>query len=213
MLRSGLLLCASLFANLGLFLLPFVDFVSIAWSAPVLLTAFSVWLLGEKVGWTAWVSVLIGMLGVLVIVRPTGAGFSFFMLVPLLAAVSNALYQITTRVLRLSDSPVTTIFYTGFAGMIICSAILPFVGKVPTTRDGAVMVLLGLIGGASQFCQVRAFSAAPAAVLAPFGYTSLLWAALVSTLFFSEFPSPTTLIGAALIVLGGLFTFLRERKN
>jgi drug/metabolite transporter (DMT)-like permease len=74
------------------------------------------------------------------------------------------------------------------------------------------MFLLGLLGVASHFCLIRAFAAAPANIVAPFGYTALIWAILFSLLIFGEIPSPRTLFGAALIVGAGLFIFLRRRK-
>ena len=210
-LRSTLLLGSTLTALAAIKVLPFVDYTAIMWVTPVLVTALSVKMLAEKVGWTGWLSVLVGMIGVLVIVRPGGADFSVAMLFPLVAAFTNALYQIITRILKFTDSPTTTFFYTGFAGAILCAPFLPLEGIMPDARGGALMVLLGAVGGASHYCLIRAFTAAPAAVVAPFGYTSLLWATLFSVVVFAEIPTTTTLIGASLIVAAGLVVFLRPR--
>lgn len=138
--------------------------------------------------------------------------FSLSMLFPFLAALANALYQITTRLLHGADSSLTTLFYTALAGVLYCGGFLPFVAVAPNLFGGAPMVLLGLLGIASHFCLIRAFAAAPAIIVAPFGYTALLWATLFMLLIFGEIPSPRTLLGAALIVGAGLFIFLRERK-
>jgi drug/metabolite transporter (DMT)-like permease len=212
-LRSIFLLGATLFAMLALKIMPLVDFSAIVWVAPVLVAALSVFVLNEKVSPGLWVSVFTGLAGVWIIVGRTGMDFSFSILFPFLAALANALYQITTRLLHGSDSSLTTLFYTAVAGVVFCGGFLPFVAVAPNLADSGLMLILGLFGVASHFCLIRAFAAAPANVVAPFGYTALLWAILFSLLIFGEIPSPRTLFGAALIVGAGLFIFLRGRKT
>ncbi|MGO8844435.1 MAG: DMT family transporter [Methylocella sp.] len=211
-LRSGFLLGATLFAMLALKVMPLVDFSAIVWVAPVLVAALSVFILNEKVSPGVWTSVVAGLIGVWVIVGRPGMDFSFSMLFPFLAALANALYQITTRLLHGTDSSLTTLFYTALAGVLFCGGFLPFAAVVPNFAGGSLMFFLGLLGVASHFCLIRAFAAAPANIVAPFGYTALLWAILFSLLIFGEIPSLRTLFGAALIVGAGLFIFLRGRK-
>jgi len=211
-LRSGFLLGATLFAMLALKVMPLVDFSAIVWVAPVLVAALSVFMLNEKVSPGVWTSVVAGLIGVWVIVGRPGMDFSFSMLFPFLAALANALYQITTRLLHGADSSLTTLFYTALAGVLFCGGFLPFVAVVPNFAGGSLMFFLGLLGVASHFCLIRAFAAAPANIVAPFGYTALLWAILFSLLIFGEIPSLRTLFGAALIVGAGLFISLRGRK-
>ena len=211
-LRSGFLLGATLFAMLALKVMPLVDFSAIVWVAPVLVAALSVFMLNEKVSPGVWTSVVAGLIGVWVIVGRPGMDFSFSMLFPFLAALANALYQITTRLLHGADSSLTTLFYAALAGVLFCGGFLPFIAVVPNFAGGSLMFFLGLLGVASHFCLIRAFAAAPANIVAPFGYTALLWAILFSLLIFGEIPSMRTLFGAALIVGAGLFIFLRGRK-
>lgn len=213
MFRSTLLLGATLFGFLALKVMPFLDFSAVVWVAPVLVTALSVVLLGEKVGWRGWFSVFIGLAGVWIIVAEGGIHVSAVMLFPLLAALCNALYQIATRILRTSDAPLTTLFYTALAGAIFCAAFLPFVGVAPKPADLALMGVLGSLGVASHFCMIRAFSAAPANVVAPLGYTALLWATLFSVVIFSEIPGLRTMIGTGLIVAAGLSIFFGPRAR
>jgi drug/metabolite transporter (DMT)-like permease len=211
-LRSIFLLGATLFAMLALKIMPLVDFSAIVWVAPVLVAALSIFVLNERMSPGLWASVFAGLTGVWVIIGRTDLDFSLSMLFPFLAALANALYQITTRLLHGADSSLTTLFYTAIAGVLYCGGFLPFVAVAPNLSGSALMVLLGLLGIASHFCLIRAFAAAPANIVAPFGYTALLWATLFSLLIFGEIPSPRTLLGAALIVGAGLFIFLRERK-
>jgi drug/metabolite transporter (DMT)-like permease len=143
-------------------------------------------LLLERVTPAAWTSVITGLFGVWVIIGLTGIEISLSMFFPLLAAISNALYQITTRLLHSADSPLTTLFYTALAGTLFCGGFLPFVAIVPTAASCGLMLFLGFAGIASHFCLIRAFAAVPANIIAPFGYISLLWATLFSLLIFAE---------------------------
>jgi drug/metabolite transporter (DMT)-like permease len=213
MLRSGLLLGITLFGLFALNVMPFLDFSAVAWVAPVLVTALSVLLLREKAGLLGWLSVFTGLAGVWVIVGQAGIDFSPLMLWPLLAALCNALYQIATRKLHTSDSTLTTLFYSPLAGAVFCAVFLPFIGVAPKPVDLALMIFLGALGVASHYCMIRAFAAAPANVIAPFGYTALLWALLSGVLIFGEIPGPRTLIGASLIVAAGLSIFLTRGKG
>jgi drug/metabolite transporter (DMT)-like permease len=213
MLRSSFLLGATLFGMFALRIMPLVDFSAIVWVTPVLVAALSVFILHEKVSLGVWASVIVGMIGVWVVIGRTGMDFSFSMLFPFLAALANALYQIATRLLHYADSSLTTLFYTALAGVLFCGGFLPFAAVAPGLAGGGLMVLLGLTGAASHFCLIRAFATAPANIVAPFGYTALLWATLFGLLIFGEVPGPQTLFGAGLITGAGLFVFLRGSKT
>jgi drug/metabolite transporter (DMT)-like permease len=213
MLRSSFLLGATLFGMFALKVMPFVDFSAIVWVTPVLVAALSVVILHEKVRPSVWASVFAGLMGVWVIIGRTGMDFSLSMLFPCLAALANALYQIATRLVHRADLPVTTLFYTAVAGVLFCGGLLPFAAVAPSLADASLMLLLGLFGVVSHYCLIRAFAAAPANIVAPFGYTALLWATLFGLVIFAEIPGPRTLFGAGLIVGAGLFVFLRGPKT
>lgn len=211
LVRSALLLATTLLAILALRSIPFAEVQAIAAAGPVLVTALSVPLLGEKVGWRRWVGVLVGMAGALIIVGPVGGTFQWALALPLGAALSNALYQIATRKLKGADSPTTTIFYTGMVGTVACSFALPFNWVTPDLTGAALMILLGTLGGISHFCLIRAYSAAPAATVAPFGYTTLVWAAVYSLMVFGEDLRLSTIAGTTVIVGSGVYIFYREQ--
>jgi drug/metabolite transporter (DMT)-like permease len=213
MLRSSFLLGATLFGMFALQVMPLVDFSAIVWVTPVLVAALSVVILHETVRPSVWASVFAGLMGVWVIIGRTGMDFSLSMLFPILAALANALYQIVTRLLHRADLPVTTLFYTALAGVLFCGGFLPFAAVAPGLADASLMLLLGLTGVVSHFCLIRAFAAAPANIVAPFGYTALLWAILFGLLIFAEIPGPRTLFGAGLIAGAGLFIFLHGPKT
>ncbi|MBP2298256.1 DMT family transporter [Azospirillum picis] len=211
LLRSCLLLTTTLLTTLSLHLIPFAEVQAIATAAPVLVTALSVPLLGETVGWRRWTGVLGGLAGALLIVGPASGTFHWAVALPLCAALCNALYQIATRKLKTSDSPTTTIFYTGLAGTVVCTLALPFNWVTPDLTGIALMLLLGTLGGISHFCLIRAYSAAPASTVAPFGYTTLVWAALYSLMLFGETLRLSTMAGTAIIVASGVYIFYREQ--
>ncbi|MCL2453199.1 MAG: DMT family transporter [Alphaproteobacteria bacterium] len=212
MQRSALLLATTLFGMLALKIMPLVDFSAVVWVSPVLVAALSRVLLQERSGAGLWASVSVGLIGVWMIIGRSGLDLSSTVLFPLLAAFANAFYQIVTRFLHSSDSPYTTLFYSALTGTLFCSGFLPFTAILPSIADGCLMLLLGILGLISHFCLIRAFSAAPANLIAPFGYTALLWANLFSLLIFGEIPSLRTLAGAGLIVCAGLCIFLQGRK-
>ncbi len=211
LLRSGMLGVLTLLAALSYKTLPFVDVAAIANVAPVLITVLSVPILKETVGWRRWLGVFGGFLGAMLIIGPASLVFQWAILLPLCAALSNALYQIVTRILRSSDPTVTTFFYTSIAGTVMCSLALPWNWVTPDAIGLALMVLLGSIGACSHFCLIRAYTAADAATVAPFGYTTLVWAVLYGLLVFGEVPSASTLAGGVVIVGSGLYIFHREQ--
>lgn len=213
LVRSCLLLATTLLAVLALRSISFAEVQAIAAAAPVLVTALSVPLLGEKVGWRRWVGVLAGMVGALIIVGPVGGTFQWALALPLGAAFCNALYQIATRKLKGVDSPTTTIFYTGMAGTVVCTLALPFNWVTPDLTGAALMILLGTLGGISHFCLIRAYSAAPAATVAPFGYTTLVWAAVYALMLFGEDLRLSTITGTVVIVTSGVYIFYREQAR
>lgn len=213
MVRSMLLLAAMLFSTLSLRSLPFAEVQAIAAAAPVLVTALSVPLLREKVGWRRWAGVFGGLSGTLLIIGPAGGAFHWLVALPLAAALANALYQICTRMLNGGDKPGTTMFYTGLAGALLTTLLLPFNWVTPDVTGAALMLLLGVLGLVSHFCLIRAYTAASAATVAPFGYMTLVWAALFSLTIFGEMLTLFTLAGGTIIVLSGIYIFHREQTQ
>lgn len=209
-LRSALLMFTTILFFSGLQFLPLAECSAMIQIGPLIITALSVPLLGEQVGIRRWTGVVIGFAGALVIIRPGSDAMQFAILLPLAAACTNALYQITTRVLSRGDSPFTTLFYTPLIGTLLASAALPFFWQAPDLQGWALMALLGLIGGVSHFTLIKAFTAAPAATVAPFGYTALIWATLFGFILFGDFPDRWTIGGAAIIAGSGLYILHRE---
>jgi drug/metabolite transporter (DMT)-like permease len=215
-LRSALLAIANGALAISLIHIPLADATAVSFAAPVLTVALAALWLGETVSPRRWLGVGIGLAGVLIAIRPpflTGEPLHWAMLLPVVTAVANSLYQLLTRQLAAVDDPRTTFLHTGFAAALLVGLFQPFVWVTPAAADLPWMLALGLLGGAGHSLLVLAFARAPASVLAPMSYTQLLWAGLAGILVFSDWPDGWTLLGAAVIGLGGVLVALPSGRR
>lgn len=192
-------------------LLPLAQCIAIQFLTPILITALSVPVLGERVGLRRWAGVVTGFIGVLIIIRPGAGGLSWAALLPLAAALGSAVYQLATRLVSRDDGPMTSLTYAALAGTALANVIVPFGWTTPDATGWFWMALLGIAGVSSHYAQINAYRFAPAAVVAPYIYTGLLWAIAFGFLFFGEVPDMWTIAGATLIAASGLYIFHRER--
>jgi drug/metabolite transporter (DMT)-like permease len=211
--RGFLMMAANTMFIAGVSVMPLVNTSSILLISPLLVTALSVPLLGEYVGPRRWAGVVIGCIGALIIIRPGSGVMQWAALFPLGAASCFAFYQIATRQLSHSEPPLTTLFYTISVGTPVMTLIMPLVWEMPDWQGWAMMAGMGLIGGISHFTLIKAFSAAPAAVISPFNYSNLVWATLFGFIVFGELPDGWTIVGALIIVASGLYVFFREQQR
>ena len=195
---------------LAIHILPLTDASAILYLAPLLITALSMPLLGERVGVWQWVAVAVGFAGALIVIRPGTDLLQPTLVIPFAAALVFAFVQISSRSLGRTDPPMTTFVYTTIVAALLASAAVPFFWITPTVEGWVTMAAIGLLSGGGQFAMIKAFAWAPAAVVAPFNYTGLVWAALFGFLVFSEVPDVWTVLGAALIIASGLYIFHRE---
>lgn len=185
---------------------------SIMFLSPILITVLSVPLLGERIGIRRVMGVVAGLIGALIIVRPglgdvPPAAFYF-----IAAACTNALYQLTTRMLREWDDAYTTLLYTGLVGAVASSAAIPFQWVTPSPFEWGMMAAMGTFGALGHFTLIRAFQSAPPSALMPFAYSGLVWATLFGYIVFANLPDGFTVIGAAIITASGVYIFHREQK-
>lgn len=192
--------------------LPLAEATSISFAAPLFVTALSAPLLGERVGPHRWAAVVCGLAGVLVIIRPGVAVMHWAAVLPLISAVSFALYQILTRVLSRTDDLLPTLLFTGIGGALLTTPGALLVWSPPSGVQWLTMILMGFGGAGAHLCIVRAFTLSPASLLAPFNYTRLLWAIVAGFLVFGDLPDAFTLLGGALIAGSGIYVALRERR-
>ncbi|MDH3377738.1 MAG: DMT family transporter [Gammaproteobacteria bacterium] len=209
--RSLFMLTTTVLFFVGVHLLPLATAATIMFVSPIFVTILSIFLLKEHVGVRRWAGVAIGFAGAIVVVRPGFEDFDWSATFVLAAALTHAFYQIFTRKVRLYDSPMTSLFYTGLVGALVMTVVVPFHWQSVDVSDYFLLVSLGAAGGVGHLCLIRAFRSAPASTVAPFSYTSLIWATMFGYVLFSDLPDRWTLIGACLIISSGLYIFHRER--
>jgi drug/metabolite transporter (DMT)-like permease len=214
LLRSVFLMATTGMFNAGIRTVPLATATTIMFLNPVLVTVLAIPLLGEKVGLQRWMGVFLGFLGALIVVRPWQEGMGvhgYGVIFLLVAAVLNANYQILTRRVR-GDDPLTSLLYTAAAGALVTSLLLPWFWQWPRAFDWLLLIGTGVAGGLGHLFLIRAFRAAPASVVAPFSYSSLVWATIFGFAIWGDWPDLWTWAGAALIIGSGLYIFSRERR-
>jgi len=211
LMRGAALLGSSLFFISGLRFLPIAEASATGFVSPLFVTALSIIFLGEKVGLRRWIATAVGLIGVLIILRPGSGAFHAAAFFPLVSALAWACTLIMTRMMSGKELAITTMTYSSIAGVCILSALVPAVWVTPSWHDILFGILIGVASTAGQWIVVLAFRYADASVLAPFSYSQLVWVSLLGFLIFGEVPDVWTVTGAAFIVASGLYTAHRER--
>jgi drug/metabolite transporter (DMT)-like permease len=212
MLRSLAALAASAFVTIALINLPLAETMALVFTAPLLLTAASPFLLGETVGWQRWAAIVVGFLGVLAMIQPGVDGFNSWVIFALLAALGSASRDIITRRLGTADSAVTVMFYTSVVALIAGAVTLPFGTHWPNLHQWGWFMLGGVLVTFAHLLVVMAFQLAAGVVVAPLKYLSLIWSAVIGFMIWGDVPGPLKFFGASLVVGAGLFIFYRETK-
>ncbi len=183
---------------------------AILFAAPLLITVLSIPILGERVGPHRWAAVVVGLIGVLVVLRPGATDFELGHFAALTASVSSSLAAVVIRKIGREERSAVLLLYPMMANVAVMGAALPFV-YLP--MDGvqfsmfAAIAGLGFLGG---LIIIAAYKAADAAIVAPMQYSQILWAGVYGVAFFDEFPDLWTWVGVGIIILSGLYIVVRE---
>lgn len=194
--------------------LPLSTAYSIFFVAPLMITALSVPFLGERVEPRRWIAIGVGLLGVLVVLRPTGEGLiSLAGLAVLIAALGYSVSAITVRIIARTDSTqalmVWLLFFMALgAGLLAAPQWLPI-----RSADAWVIAGVGVAGALGQYAITEAFRLGEASLIAPLEYTALVWGVLLDATLWSVLPDSVTWLGAAIIVASGLYLLRRERVH
>lgn len=210
-LRGIGLVSSSLFFIWGLGYLPIAEASATAFIAPMFVTCLSIVMLSEKVGVRRWVATLVGLVGVLIVVRPGTAAFHAAALFPIVSALGWAFALVLTRQIAGVDRPVTTMAYSAIVGFVVLSLLAPFFWVTPTWQQVGIAVVIGISSTLGHWIVVLAYRHADASVLAPFTYSQLVWVSLLGFVMFAEIPDRFTVLGACIIICSGLYIAHRER--
>lgn len=214
-IACALCLVATSFLGMAAFIrMPLAETTALIFMSPLIVTLLAGPVLGEKIGALRWAAAIGGFIGVLLIARP-GSGLSIEGIAFALgAALVYAAYQIQTRQLSGTESPVTMLFYTAMIGTVVMSLALPWVwsGTMPGLVDGVLIACLGVLGGVGHYLLILAFREAPASLLSPMLYAQLVIATLMGALLFGHIPDLPALVGILIISAAGVVIAMSGRR-
>ncbi|WP_238719745.1 DMT family transporter [Nitratireductor alexandrii] len=229
LMRGMIVVCANMTFYAALATLPLGEATAIYFVGPLFITALSVVLLGETVGPRRWFAVLVGLAGVLIVIRPGGSAFQYAAFLPLIAAFGYSLFQITTRKLGLAAKASTMSFYInlvfiGFSGMVglvfgdgrysgTGNANLEFLLRAwtwPPAGDFVLLGAIGVVGSTGGYLVSQAYRQSQAGLIAPFEYIALPLAIFWSIMIWGDWPDAVAWLGIALIAAAGFYVLYRE---
>jgi drug/metabolite transporter (DMT)-like permease len=210
----GVLLAAEICVTvLSFVLLGLIETHAVFAVYPLLIAALAGPVLGEYVGWRRGLAIVVGLAGVLVILRPGFRVFAPEALAPLLAAFMFALYGLLTRLAARRDSAETSFFWTGVAGAAAITLVAPFWWTpIVGLADMAWMAALCVSGALGHFLLIKVYEVSEAGVVQPFSYFQLVFVAIIAVTLFGERPDAWTVVGAALILAAGVYALVREAR-
>ena len=207
-----ILLCTACFWG-SIKFIPLANAIAILFFHAVIVVGLSVLILKEQVPKNRWLASGLGLVAVLMIVRPGFEEFHWASLLALAASTFFALYILSTRFLAGKAFPLVTLSYQSLGGFVIMTAIVPFVWVTPTQTDLILMVAMALIGAAGHLLLIRAFEFAEASLLAPYLYTEMIMQAVLGYWFFGDVPDTWAWVGILLIISVGIFLSLANKET
>ncbi|MDA9889716.1 DMT family transporter [Candidatus Pelagibacter sp.] len=208
--RGLILLSANICFFYAISVISLAKALTLAFIAPLIVTAFSPILLGEKVGYRRWTAVAVGFIGSLIVIRPGFLEFNLASMAALATGLFYGFYLIITRKLSTSDNPLLTLLITGMVGALLVSLIIPFYWVKPTLNQWSLMAGIGVFACIGHLFLILSLKYADASKLAPLGYTEIIPNVIIGYYFFSELPDNWTYLGLFIIVLSGLYISRRE---
>lgn len=210
-LRTGASVLTGVCVFYAFSVLPMAQTYAILFATPLLITLLSVPVLGERVGWRRGAAVLVGLAGVLVVLRPgQGAELGLGHLAALVGAFANATASIIVRKIGAEERNVVLLLYPMMANLVVMGLMLPFVYRPMPLADFGALAAMAVLALIASLCVIAAYKRAPAFQVAPMQYSQMIWAVLFGALFFAESVDMFTILGAAIIIGSGIFILIRE---
>ena len=207
-----------LLADVGVYIiafrhLPLAEISAISGTGPLVTLAMSAVILREVISVRQWLLVAFGFVGIITIVKPGFSVFNPYMLIPLFGTFLWGLYQVLTRLVSQYDGAERMTLFTGTIGFAVLCGFLPFYWMSLDIMWGLKFVVLAVLGVAGHSTLIKALSIAPASLLQPFSYVSMVWAVAFGWMFFNDIPALTTLVGSGIIILSGTYAFRLKQQE
>ena len=211
LLRASLLAACNFMFFLAIQTMQLAEVQAISFVSPLLVTVLAAVTLGERVGPRRLVAVAIGLLGVVIILRPGSGVLHWAAGFALAQAIGTAVFHLVTRAISAHDPPQLTFVYTSTVGAAAASIFVPLVWQWPSATDWLLMAVTGAAGALGHLFMIQAFRRAEASSLAPYMYLQLPWITFLGWLLFGHLPDGWTILGAAIVIGSGIYVFSRER--
>ena len=211
-IRGIILLCANICFFYSISVISLAKALTLAFIAPLIVTALSPAILGERVGVRRWTAVIVGFMGTLVVIRPGFVELNLASFAALGTGVMYGFYLLITRKLSTSDNPLLTLLITGLTGAVIISFTMPFVWVQPSINQWYLMAGIGFFASIGHLFLILSLKYADASKLAPFSYFEIITNIIIGYYFFGNFPDNWTFLGLFIIVCSGIYIFRRESR-
>ena len=211
--RTASVVITGLSAFYAFTVLPLAQTYAILFASPLLITILSIPILGEKVRMRRWMAVIVGLCGVLIVLRPGTTELSLGHLSAMIASVGSALASIIVRKVGSAERAEVLVLYPMLANFVVMGAAMPFVYVPMPVEHLALLLGMALLGFTASIVIILAYRAGEAVIVAPMQYSQILWAIFFGTLLFNETPDVVTLVGAGVIIASGIYIVLREGKQ
>ena len=212
-LRSNLGSLAIFFMFYSVQYLSVTEATSLFFLSPIFVLILSWPLLREKVGIYKTIFTIAGFMGALVILQPDHISSMTGAILAITAALFSGLVMICLRSMGKTENAITTIFYYAFIGMIVVLPIVPFFWVTPTYEQFIILILIGVLSSALQYCFTKSFIYLPANIAGSMFYLQIIWAIIIDLVIWGVLPSIVVIIGSAIIICSNLFILLREKSN
>ncbi len=213
LLRSALMVTSMVCAFYAFSVLPLAEVYSLLFAFPLIVTVLSIPILGEVVRAQRWAAVGVGLIGVLIVLRPGATDITLGHLAALTAAFCSAFGSVLVRKIGNEERSAVLILYPMLLAILVMSLLQPAVYQPPSLLHLAMMALVGVFSVIAQHLIILAYRAAPAGVVAPSQYSQIIWATIFGMIFFGEHPDGWVAVGASIIIASGVFVVWRESRS
>lgn len=211
-LRTAAAVMTGISAFYAFTVLPLTQTYAILFAAPLLITVLSIPILGETVRLRRWLAVIVGLIGVMVVLRPGATVFGLGHAAALTAAVCSALASIIVRKVGQDERTVVLLLYPLVANFVVMACALPFIYVPMPIEHLGLVAVISILGFTAGFLLILAYRHGEAAIIAPMQYSQIIWASAFGYFFFSELPDNATMLGASIIIASGLYIVFRESR-